>query len=180
MEITQWYAIVVASAASSFLLLNLFAYLALFRGHISLIVSKHLTFPYVLSRHALLGPWSAADVLLQMVYLTVNVFFLSFRVTDMSQAGVRAGTLSLINMAPLFGGLHHDFLADLFGSSLKTCQRVHRSAGFAAFACAALHVIIAAMSKSPVLRTLSLHPFLIIVRALRLHHGFQTDFFRQV
>ena len=169
MEITQWYAIALASAASSFLLLNLFAYLNRFRGHISLLVSKHLIFPYVLSRHALVGPWSAADVLLQMVYLTANIFCLSFRVTDMSQAGVRAGTLSLINMGPLFGGLHHDFLAGLFGFSLKTCQGVHRSAGFAAFAVAAFHVIIAAISKSPVMQALSLHPFLIIVRSLRLH-----------
>ena len=165
MEITQVYAVVVGGIASAFLLLALMSSLAPFWAYIRLQMTKHLMYPYILNRHALIGPWSAADVLLQVVYLTVNLFCISFRVANLSQAGLRAGTLSLINLCPLFSGPHLDFVADLLGLSLKGYRRVHRSAAFVAFALAIFHVLVVAATKSSTFRVESLHPFVIIVRA---------------
>ena len=165
MEITQVYAVVVGGIASAFLLLALMSSLAPFWAYIRLQMTKHLVYPYILNRHALIGPWSAADVLLQVVYLTVNLFCISFRVANISQAGLRAGTLSLINLCPLFSGPHLDFVADLLGLSLKGYRRVHRSAAFVAFALAIFHVLVVAATKSSTFRVESLHPFVIIVRA---------------
>ena len=123
MDIVRMYALVVAGIASCFLLLNLIGCVARLRSYISLQISKYFVYPHVVNRHALVGPWSVADVFLQVVYLTANLFCMSFRVEDLSQAGLRAGTLALTNLGPLFGGFHLDFLAGLTGLSLNTYHR---------------------------------------------------------
>ncbi|KAH6706214.1 hypothetical protein BKA61DRAFT_436840, partial [Leptodontidium sp. MPI-SDFR-AT-0119] len=97
--------------------------------------SKHLTYPYLLHRHQSLGPWSRAQVLVQLIYMTANVSCLSFEnvfglrfgFLNITKAGLRAGTMSLVNMIPLFAGPHLSFLAGYLGASLITVQRVHRS-----------------------------------------------------
>ena len=94
-------------------------------------------------RHRLLGPWSPADVLLQLLYILLNVFYVTFRVTSFNEAGDRAGTLSIINIAPLFFGLYLSFLADLLGLLLSNYRRIYRSAGIISFALVALHIFAA-------------------------------------
>ena len=44
-------------------------------------------------------------------------------------------------MIPLFAGLHHGFLADLFGISLDMYRRIHRSAGLMSFFLALFYVL---------------------------------------
>jgi len=90
-------------------------------------VAKHLTYPFIVRRHRLLGPWSRADVLLQLIYFTINMFCMTFRVTSVKEAGARAGTM--INMAPPFFGFHLSFLADILGISLSNYRRIHRMTG---------------------------------------------------
>jgi hypothetical protein len=58
-----------------------------------------------------------------------------------------AGTLSLINLGPLLGVFHLDFLATLLGLPLKTVKRVHRLASLAAFALAVFHVVIVVQTR---------------------------------
>ncbi len=62
--------------------------------------------------------------------------------TSFDEVGDRAGTLSIINMAPLFFGLHLSFLADLLGLSLSNYRRIHRSARIMSFALVALHTFV--------------------------------------
>ena len=165
MEITQIYAIVVAGLAFAFLLGTLYSLLSPFLGFLSLQISKSLIYPNILDRHALVGPWSVADVLVQAVYLAINLFCITFRVVDLSQAGVRSGTLCLINLGPLFGGPHLDFLADLLGLPLKAYRCVHRSAGLVSFALAIFHVLTAVATKPSTVKTEFSHPSIIIVSA---------------
>src|SRR5437588_11910258 len=108
---------------------------------ISLFASKHLIYPQFIRRHQLLGPWTLAGIFIQLVYMAVNVFCFSFRVSSISNAGLRAANLSLINMIPLFLGLHLSLLADLFGVSLGTFWLVHRSAGILSVALLLFHVL---------------------------------------
>lgn len=166
MDTTQAYSIVLAGIAFCFLLLNITCYLQNIIKK-----TKRLKYWNVLNRHALVGPWSAATLLLQTLYWIVNVFCLSFKVDSLSHAGRRAGTLSLINLSPLLSGLHHDFLAGMLGLSLKTIQRIHRSAAFAAFTLATFHVAIAAATEKSAFRRESSRIFVIIVR-LSVSHLF--------
>jgi hypothetical protein len=163
MNITLVYAIVIASIALCLLIRNFCSRLAPLLTHISMKMSKHLKYNYVLKRHAVVGPWSVASALVQAIYLTACIFCLTFGVADLSQAGRRAGTLSLINLGPPFASLHLDFLANLLGLSLGTFQKVHRLFGLAAFVLAAFHVLVAAAKEKQGFRTESLHSFVIIV-----------------
>jgi hypothetical protein len=177
MEITRVYAVVVGGIAAAFLSMTLISLLA---PYVFLQISKQFVFLYVLDRHALIGPWSAADVLLQVIYLTANLFCISFRVANLSEAGLRAGTLSLINLGPLLSGPHLDFLADLLGLPLKAYRCVHRSAGLVAFALAVFHVLAAAATKSSTFQIVSLHPFVIIVRARSLNVAAEANILRRL
>ena len=76
-------------------------------------MAKHLTYPFLVGRRRLLRPWSRADVLLQVIYLTINILCLTFRVSSVKEAGARARTIAMINMTPLFFGFHLSFLANI-------------------------------------------------------------------
>ena len=148
MDITQKYAAAAGGVFFMFIVINLLPHITPLIRHISLLTSKYLTYPYLIHRHRFLGPWSPADGLVQLVYLTGNIFCFSFRVSTISEAGLRAGTLSLINTIPLFAGPHLGFLADLLGVSLRTYRHVHRSAGLMSFALILFHVLVVVFSRA--------------------------------
>lgn len=156
---TWVYAIVLAGITFYLALLNAVPYLLN-----AIAITRRLTYLNLLNRHALIGPWSAATLLLQTLYLMANVFCLSFNVKNLSHAGRRAGTLALINLSPLLGGLHLDFLASIVGLPLKTIKRIHRSAGFASLALATFHVTVAAATENSAFKRESSRAFVIIVR----------------
>ena len=106
---------------------------------------KYLIFANLLDRHRFLGPWTRAGVLVHVLYITVNLFCLVFRVSEVSQAGLRAGSLSLINMIPLFAGPHLSFLADLLGISITTYRNIHRSGGIASIVLGLCHIVLSAV-----------------------------------
>jgi hypothetical protein len=148
MNVTQIYATAAGGFFFVFVIVNLLLRTARFREWISLLTSKYLTYPYFLNRHRLLGPWSGTDVLVQLIYIAINVFCLSFRVSTISKAGLQAGNLSLVNMIPLFAGAHLSFLADLLGFPLDAYRRVHRSAGSMTFALILFHILIVVINRT--------------------------------
>ena len=93
---------------------------------LALLMAKYFTYPYFVRRHHLLGPRSRADVFLQMIYFTINIFCMTFSVTSVKEAGVRVETLAIINMSPSFFGFHLSFLTNLSGISLSNYRRIHR------------------------------------------------------
>jgi len=105
-------------------------------------------------------------VLAQLIYIAVNVFCFSFRASSISQAGLRAGTLSIVNLIPLFAGLHISFLADLLGVTLATFRQIHRSAGVMSVLLALFHVPVAVASRSSFALALPQNLFAVIVSAL--------------
>lgn len=115
--------------------------------YISLFISKHMTLRLALRRHRFAGPWSRADVLIQLMYLVINLFLIGFRVTSLKQAGQQAGLISMINMVPLFFGFHLSFVADLLGISLTTCRRIHRSTGAMTFVLGLVNMLIGFQSN---------------------------------
>ena len=45
---------------------------------LELTVCKYLIYPFALRRHRLFGPWTPADILLQLLYISVNAFSIGF------------------------------------------------------------------------------------------------------
>ena len=141
MDITQAYATAAGGIIILFILANSLSHIARLIKLVYSFTSVHLTYPYLLSRHRFLGPWTRAGVLAQLIYMAANLFSLSYRVSTISQAGLRGGTLSLINMIPLFAGPHLGFLADLLGISVAAYRRLYRSAGLVSSALFLFHVL---------------------------------------
>ncbi|KKZ65772.1 hypothetical protein EMCG_08421 [[Emmonsia] crescens] len=89
----------------------------------------------------LLGPWTRVNVLCHLVYGAANVFCLCYPKLLASDAGHRAGVLSLVNMIFLFAGVHLSLVADLLGVSLRRCRGSHRAAGWMVAGLAAVHAL---------------------------------------
>lgn len=164
------YAIVVGSIFCVLLLLNGLPRLARLVGCLSRLISKHLIYRYVLHRHRFLGPWSRADVLLQLIYVAGNMICIipglshtNVQVSTFSQAGLRAGSLSIVNLIPLFASPHLALLADLLGLNLNTARHIHRSTGLMAVFLAVFHVITAVASQPSFSLGLPRNLFAVIV-----------------
>jgi hypothetical protein len=133
MDITLGYAIAVGGVL---IILALFNHLGLLSWLLDLVswarpfcnqAFRYLAYPYLVRRHRFWGPWTLGDLIIQLVYIGSNSFCLGFR-ANIAQAGLRAGTLSVVNLIPLFLGPHLSFLADILGVSLNTFRYMHRSA----------------------------------------------------
>ncbi|KIM93737.1 hypothetical protein OIDMADRAFT_61376 [Oidiodendron maius Zn] len=141
--------------------------------HVPLFVLKHVTCPYLLHRHRILGPWTRAGVLIQLAYLAVNLFYIlivevpwdSLRAATFSDAGRQASALAELNMIHLFAGPYLAFLADRFGFSLKTIRSIHRSAGWMTSALVLLYTM-AALSDGPLPLGVPQNLFAVIAASL--------------
>ena len=163
MNVPQVYAI---AAGGVFVLLLIFkSGSAVQQGchALAVFVAKHLTYPFLIRRRRLLGPSSRADVLLQVVYLTINIFCLTFRVSSVKEAGARAGTLAMINMAPLFFGFHLSFLADILGISLSNFRRIHRMMGWMSLLLGLVHALVVVHGDPSFLRDMPKNLYAVIV-----------------
>lgn len=141
MEITTVCAITAASIISAFVLTRCLCYLAPLKSVVIVSVSKHLTYPYSLDRHHLIGPWTRAGALFHLLYLTANLFCLLFLVSSVLSIKRRAGGLSLVNKTFLFAASHLGLLADILGVSLHTCRKIHRVTGWMSALLLAVHVV---------------------------------------
>ncbi|KAE8334172.1 hypothetical protein BDV24DRAFT_170476 [Aspergillus arachidicola] len=111
-------------------------------GHLfSLVVSQHLTLPFIIRRHRFLGPWTRADVFLHLSYAAINVFLVSFRITSLTGAGRRAGELALVNLVFPLSTIHLAYLADLLGIKWNSCRKIHRATGWMAVALLSFHIV---------------------------------------
>ena len=145
MDITLLYAFIIGGGVGVLLLINsLPSFIRLFR-YLSPLISKYLTYRYILHRQRFLGPWSRAGVLVQLIYIAGNICYFNFWETTISQARLWAGTLAIINLIPVFGP-HLNTLADLFDVTLSTFRQIHRSAGVTA-AALVFHVLAVVVSQ---------------------------------
>ena len=144
MEITMAYAVALGGVLLILALINLLPglpYLTISTPRFLQRALRYLTYPYLVRRHRFWGPWTCADIIIQIVYIGCNAFCIRFPASDITEAGVRAGYLSLINMIPLFLGPHLGFLADILGVSLSTFRLMHRSAGMMSCSLFLFHVL---------------------------------------
>ena len=126
MNIARVHAIAAGGVFGLLLIVNSFSSVLQVLRALAILVAKHLTYLFLVRRHRLLGPWSRADALLQVIYFTINMLCMIFRMASIKKAGARAETLAMINMAPLFFEFHLSILANIVGISFNNCRRIHR------------------------------------------------------
>jgi hypothetical protein len=73
MDISLVYTIIMGGSFLLPLLINGLPLIAHLVRYLSPLVSKHLIYRYILHRHRLLGRWSRADVLVQLIYIAGNI-----------------------------------------------------------------------------------------------------------
>ena len=183
MDISLLYAIAIGGVFCLFLMVRalpfvifLFRYLFRYFRYLSSRVSnflfprisKYFLHTYVVRRHRLLGPWNVAGVIAQLIYIAGNLFCLwafdlSFRPSTISEAGLRAGTLSVINLIPLFASPHLSLLADILGVKLAIVQQIHSWVGVVSALLALFHVLVAIATQPPLNLAMAEDLFAVIV-----------------
>jgi hypothetical protein len=79
MDITLVYVIIIGGSFGLLLLINSLPLLiTCLVKYLSPLVLKHLIYCYILYRHRLLGLWSRADVLVQLIYIAGNICCFEF------------------------------------------------------------------------------------------------------
>ena len=139
MLLTQIYAIAAGGLVLGLLLARIWKQYTL---SINLFVSRYLTYPCALPRLGYVGPWTPADIIMQAVYVALNILCVTLGAASTDDIQKRAGTLTIINIMPLFFGSHIVFAADLLGLTLSDFKRIHRCAGGMVFALFMLRAII--------------------------------------
>ncbi len=163
MDVTQFYAIAAGGCIILLFIIHSLIRLSRFIKLCDTLLRKHLVYPLLLRRHRLLGPWTRAQVVFQLIYLGGNVFCTCFKVSTASEAATRAGNLSLINMMPAYFGFHLSFICDLLGVSLPLYRLFHASTGTMSVLLGLLHVIIHTAGKPSLSRSGSGPLFELIV-----------------
>ena len=140
-KITQVYVITVNSAFLILLFISFFFYLIVLMKKISLEVSRFLIYLQFLCHHQFLNSWTWADVLIQLTYIIINIFCISFQIFSVSETDLKTENLSLLNMILLFFDPHLSFLADLLHIFLSTYCCIHCSTDLMSFTFLFFHVI---------------------------------------
>lgn len=140
MDLIPIYAIVAGGLILTLAVIRLVKSLSQWRSPIRVLVTRHLIYPYVISRHTHTDPWSRAEILTIVTYVTTNLIVAFYKTSSLEQIGRCAGSLSLINMIiPLAAG-NLSYAADLIGISLPFYRKIHRASGWMTMALIALHI----------------------------------------
>ncbi|KAL5333505.1 hypothetical protein BJX70DRAFT_392130 [Aspergillus crustosus] len=98
----------------------------LFKKFFSILVFQHLTLPFFIHRHQLLGPWTRAI----------------FRIKSWTGASHQAGQLTLINLIFPLSTIYLSYLANLLGITLRTCHKIHHATSWMAVALLSFYIIV--------------------------------------
>ncbi|KAK1506528.1 FAD-binding domain-containing protein [Colletotrichum costaricense] len=145
--VTAAYAICIAGLLVGIAFVNALARTTRLRRRLAHYVERQLSYRFLVHRHSFLGPWNAISLLGPTVYVGVNVFCFLFR---QSATLSRSGTLTLLNLAPLFLGPSLGFVADLLGISLSHFMFWHRWQGRVASGMLVVHIFTAMADQRPV------------------------------
>jgi hypothetical protein len=137
------YAIAVGGVFAGLFFIRALSVLASWKGSVSVFFSRHLALPFLVHRHRFLGPWTRAGVLFHALYAAVNIFLVFFKMKSLTDAGLQAAKLALVNVIFPLSTIHISHLADLLGIKWSTCCRIHRVTGWMAVALLSFHVIMA-------------------------------------
>lgn len=140
MDTPNVYGIVGGSLVGILLIVRLLPWLMTLRTGFFQAVAKYLTYSYLVDRHRLLGPWTPAEVLVYLSYISTNLFCIFYLKVSGADVSRRAGLLSVINMTFLYSSPNLSILADCLGITVRTCRRMHHAAGWMTGALVSIHI----------------------------------------
>jgi hypothetical protein len=120
----------------------------IFNPRLATFTARHLVLPYLLPRWYLLGPVTRLQGLLHCIHIAGTLTCNIFRVSSLSMARSRAGSLAVFHLMPLALAPRLSMGARLFGLSLGAYHYVHYSIGLMAILQSILHVILAVRTIS--------------------------------
>lgn len=142
MNITQIYVITTGAIFGLILIIRAASsFLRFFRPY-SVLLVKYLLYPRVLRRHRFLELQTRAYVFLYLLYLAVNKFYSTFRVSTIKELGNRTETISLINVIPAYFSYYLSFISDILGLSILDYRRIYTSSGAISVFLGLFHAII--------------------------------------
>lgn len=166
MDALQWYACAVGSLAFIAICAGFVDALRIL-NFIQALFARHCLYPYVLSRHRWIGPWTRAALMRKSIYIAGNTVALLL-VSDVRKSlAHNAGVLALVNMVPLFLSLHHSAGADLLHLTLSTYRALHGEVALVTTCLIVLHVSVSLKHEAPLSRTDLGHIDRIIVGTTR-------------
>ncbi len=105
-------------------------------------IFKYLVYPIVIRRTTLSNPFSRWHAVLMILYWSGTAACNLVGVSDIAQAGKRAGALAAAHLIPLMCTNRPAFAADVLGLSIQTYLRLHTSFGLMAMLQALIHTVI--------------------------------------
>jgi hypothetical protein len=142
MKITQVYAIVMTEFFLAFVIKSFLHVLIIYSIKIRMFLLRHFFYFNLIHRHNLLNSLERIHAFAQLIYVVINVFFVSFQASFISKADTRVEILFLINMLSIFADSHLNFFSNLTEVILKIHRRLHRSTNIMFFALMLFHVLI--------------------------------------
>lgn len=115
----------------------------IFNPRLATFITRHLVLPYLLPRWYLWGPVTRLQALLHCIHLAGTLTCNIFRVSSLSMARSRAGSLAVFHLMPLALAPRLSMGAKLFGLPLEAYHYLHYSIGLMATFQSILHVILA-------------------------------------
>lgn len=127
---------------------------------------RYLIYPRLI-RHRHFGYWSRADVMMQAIYLGVNVLCICYKATSISSTGLRAANLALIHVAVLYSTLSLGLVTNILGLKRVIARYLHVWVGAMVLILLAWHALAIAVSGKPVSLSKPENMWAVIVRSAR-------------
>lgn len=102
---------------------------------------KHFFYRPIIHSRRLRVQWSRADVLAELTYIGLNVFWVWFKSPSLEAASRRAANLCLGNLVFLCATPHLDVLTNTLGLGCRSIRRFHGSVGIMATLLIAFHAL---------------------------------------
>ncbi|EED22731.1 conserved hypothetical protein [Talaromyces stipitatus ATCC 10500] len=102
---------------------------------------KYLLYTNIVGRHRYLGPWTVAEVLLHLLYISANVLGVVYPPISVRGLTSRAGAVALVNIGFLCCSLNVDFVAEIFGLTPMKWRHLHRAVAWMTGTLTTVHVI---------------------------------------
>ena len=91
MDTIKLYASALGGLLAIFMFIHFLPHLAMLIHNVSIVTSKHLVPPYLVHRHRIFGPWGWAGVIVQLIYVAVNLFCICFRASTIANRSDLSG-----------------------------------------------------------------------------------------
>lgn len=174
MDITEKYAITIWGVFLFLLLANFRRLLRLCTQAFLLLITR-LSYVRILRRFKHIGPWHINTIFLLAFFFGGNVYLTFFngffKLVSVKETSARAANLSLINLVPVIAGPSQSFLASLFGLSLRSFQKIHRSLALLSLFLVLVHVAAVIVSQGTFSLRIVRNVWALVVSERSRHSG---------